>query len=285
MSESDIAAGSRWFYEVSDKLESCRIGLICVTPENQASPWLHFEAGALSKAVDISNICPIGFELSPGQISGPLSQFQSVELNEEGMLKVLSSLNKACAEHALPESELIEIFEVWWPKFDETLKGMPPSPGARPARSIEEQMEELLQLSREILRRDDIELQARTVKMDSLEKISSLHETFLSNVSSMSSSLSEAPQALFREIETLAASDEQSIDKSESVSEEELSPAMLKIQRYFDTLSSDSGGVIDSLSGIVKEFQKMNVADRDISKKLLDEEAGPDSLDDMVDEG
>ena len=113
MSDSDIAAGSRWFYEVSDKLEACRIGLICVTPENQASPWLHFEAGALSKAVDISNICPIGFELSPGQISGPLSQFQSVELDEEGMLKVVSSLNKACAEQALPESELIEIYEVW----------------------------------------------------------------------------------------------------------------------------------------------------------------------------
>jgi hypothetical protein len=75
MSAEDIGAGARWLSEVSATLNASTVGLICVTPENQHNPWLLFEAGALSKTVDQTCVCPILFEMTPGQLNGPMTQF------------------------------------------------------------------------------------------------------------------------------------------------------------------------------------------------------------------
>ena len=75
MSDEDISAGARWSKDLSLQLSEAKLGIICVTPENQNNPWLLFEAGALSKTLDHTNVCPFLHELSPGQLAGPLSQF------------------------------------------------------------------------------------------------------------------------------------------------------------------------------------------------------------------
>ena len=95
MSEEDIVAGSRWSAEISRELSETRVGIICITPENQTSPWLLFEAGALSKTLDQTYVCPVLFDLSAAQLSGPLAQFQGNELSQDGMTKIVSTLNKA----------------------------------------------------------------------------------------------------------------------------------------------------------------------------------------------
>uniref|UniRef100_UPI001C84E834 TIR domain-containing protein n=1 Tax=Paractinoplanes polyasparticus TaxID=2856853 RepID=UPI001C84E834 len=48
VSHEDIEKGQRWAAEISRHLDGSTEGLICVTPENQAKPWLNFEAGALA---------------------------------------------------------------------------------------------------------------------------------------------------------------------------------------------------------------------------------------------
>src|SRR5437868_9968493 len=58
MSQEDIAAGSRWNVEVGEKLKTTKVGVICLTAENLKAPWMHFEAGALSKTVDDAFVCP-----------------------------------------------------------------------------------------------------------------------------------------------------------------------------------------------------------------------------------
>ena len=68
MSDQDISAGARWLTEVSSTLNTTSVGLICVTPENQHNPWLLFEAGALSKTIEQTCVCPIVFEMTPGQL-------------------------------------------------------------------------------------------------------------------------------------------------------------------------------------------------------------------------
>jgi hypothetical protein len=52
MSDEDIDAGSRWLADVTTSLNQAKVGLICVTPENQHKPWLLFEAGALSRSIE-----------------------------------------------------------------------------------------------------------------------------------------------------------------------------------------------------------------------------------------
>src|SRR5687768_2392089 len=69
----DIEKGTRWASEISAMLETCNAGLIFITPDNTQRPWIHFEAGALSKAVNASRVCPILFGLHRGQLDYPLA--------------------------------------------------------------------------------------------------------------------------------------------------------------------------------------------------------------------
>ena len=77
MSDTDIESGQRWQKEISTQLEVCKFGIICVTPENQAKPWLNFEAGALSKTLGSeAYVRPYLYDMEPGDLVGPLPQFQ-----------------------------------------------------------------------------------------------------------------------------------------------------------------------------------------------------------------
>lgn len=189
MSDSDIAAGSRWLSEVSNVLDETSIGIICVTQENLTSPWLDFEAGALSKTLDQSRVCPIGLNLKPGQISGPLSQFQAVSLDEAGIIRVLSTLNKCMGERALPDTELAEIFSVWWPKLHERIAAIPNLPVALPARAAEDQLEELLHIAREQLRRENLRLEASKDKDKKLDDMIELMERSASSIEPMKNAI------------------------------------------------------------------------------------------------
>lgn len=174
MSDNDIEAGARWLAEVSKVLDDANIGIICVTPENLNSPWLHFEAGAISRALDESRVYPVGLGLTPGQIKGPLSQFQAVALDQPGVLKVLSSLNKLLGAAALPEPELEAIFSVWWAELEKRLSEIPKSEAPPVARSQSDQLEELLQLSREHLRRENVRLEGAMLMDGRMEAMAGL---------------------------------------------------------------------------------------------------------------
>src|SRR5208282_4320198 len=58
MSE-EMDKGTRWASGVAEELESSNFGLFCMTRENLDAPWIHFEAGALSKVVAQSYVVPI----------------------------------------------------------------------------------------------------------------------------------------------------------------------------------------------------------------------------------
>jgi hypothetical protein len=60
---------------VADRLEQCRVGIICMTPENLESRWILFEAGALSKTKE-AHVCTLLVGLTPAEVKPPLAQFQ-----------------------------------------------------------------------------------------------------------------------------------------------------------------------------------------------------------------
>jgi hypothetical protein len=101
MSAASIGKGLRWASDLASKLEACNFGLLCLTPENVNAPWLHFEAGALSKLGN-ARVAPILFQVTPNDIQeGPLSQFQAAVLdNEQEMLHLLKSINEAAGDEA-----------------------------------------------------------------------------------------------------------------------------------------------------------------------------------------
>src|SRR5689334_12254492 len=77
VSSKDIFAGTRWQAEIIRELEATSFGIVCVTQENQAQPWINFEAGAIAKAVETSRVVPLAVDLKPSDIKPPLGQFQA----------------------------------------------------------------------------------------------------------------------------------------------------------------------------------------------------------------
>src|SRR5438045_1936561 len=77
LSSADIEKGARWALDLAQELESTSVAVICLTKENLNAPWILFEAGALSKTVGKSFVCPYLFGLDRIDLTGPLLQFQA----------------------------------------------------------------------------------------------------------------------------------------------------------------------------------------------------------------
>src|SRR4051812_36495571 len=79
MSANDIEKGARWRSGLATELEQTSVSVICLTPENLESPWIHFEAGALSKQQQNTYVCTFLFGLEPIDVREPLAQFQATK--------------------------------------------------------------------------------------------------------------------------------------------------------------------------------------------------------------
>jgi len=150
---SDIEKGTRWSADIAKELDDSTAGIFCVTKENLSSQWLMFEAGAISKKVDQSLVCPILIGLDNSDIDGPLTQFQTTLFEKADFKQLVSGLNKANTGTVLKESVLHTVFEKFWPELEENISGILKKEGLADAqgadvRSDREVIEEILDLSR-----------------------------------------------------------------------------------------------------------------------------------------
>jgi hypothetical protein len=163
MSAEDIDKGARWSSEVANKLSSIKAGILCVTADNMEAPWLNFEAGALSTTLEKTFVSPYLIGLRPTDLKGPLVQFQATESNNKSDTHLLiATLNKALGDDALSEKLLGKAFETYWPELELSLQKIqsaktPP----RPQREEREILEELLDLVRDLAKRNPMEISYR----------------------------------------------------------------------------------------------------------------------------
>ncbi|MHB8122929.1 MAG: toll/interleukin-1 receptor domain-containing protein [Desulfuromonadaceae bacterium] len=148
---ADIEKGNRWSTDIAKELDSSSAGIFCLTRDNLESQWLMFEAGAISKRVDKTLVCPILFNLSNSDLKGPLTQFQTTEFNKNEIKKLINSLNRGLDTEKLEEKVLHDVFEMWWPRLEEKVASIlekrhqAHEPELRTDRDI---LEEILSLSR-----------------------------------------------------------------------------------------------------------------------------------------
>jgi hypothetical protein len=95
LSAADVEKGSRWETEIMGKLEEADVGIICLTPGNLDSPWLLFEAGALSKKLGKARVCTYLLDLAPAQVPQPLGMFQHTVIERGETRKLLETINRA----------------------------------------------------------------------------------------------------------------------------------------------------------------------------------------------
>lgn len=154
LSAEDIAKGARWSADIATQLASASFGIICITPENQNSPWVLFEAGALSKALDNTYVVPYLFDLTPTDLRGPLTQFQAAIANKSETFRVLVGMNSMIKDSPLPEQRLYKAFEQWWPQLEKDLGSIPDLARAKKQeRTDRELLEEAVLLLRDLSQR------------------------------------------------------------------------------------------------------------------------------------
>ncbi len=124
MSDADVAAGDRWGQVIAKELEASNFGIICVTPENLASSWLLFEAGALAKSMEGTKVIPLVFNLELSDISGPMAQFQAKKFEKGGLSEVVASINQS-ADQKVPEDRARQLFTALWPDLERQFEAIP----------------------------------------------------------------------------------------------------------------------------------------------------------------
>jgi tetratricopeptide (TPR) repeat protein len=92
-----IEAGTDWLQWILDKLRSCDMAVVVLTPESLSRPWLMWESGAVNGIAlaleQQPQIVPLLFRVNRENVAGPLSRLQA-ELGEteEGVRRVAQAV-------------------------------------------------------------------------------------------------------------------------------------------------------------------------------------------------
>ncbi|MEC3887414.1 toll/interleukin-1 receptor domain-containing protein [Xanthomonas campestris] len=151
VSSRDLDRGSLWFGEINDQLKDTSVGVICLTQENKNRPWILFEAGALAKGLSTSRVCTFLIDLEPKDIEDPLAQFNHTFPSRESVLSLVRTLNASLGANALDNRIVEQVFETYWPQFEERfveiLKTTEQAPPTKP-RPKEDLLGEILENTR-----------------------------------------------------------------------------------------------------------------------------------------
>ena len=148
---SDIEKGTKWSSDISGELEQSDIGIICLTKDNLAKPWILFEAGSLSKNLDSSKVCTLLFDIDSTDLKGPLTTFQTTRFEKSDFKKLVKSINNSGGENKLEDSVLDQVFDMWWGKLESKVNDIlsnNKNTGDTEHRSERDILEEILELSR-----------------------------------------------------------------------------------------------------------------------------------------
>lgn len=145
LSKRDIHAGDRWDRELDTQLENTNFGIICLTRENLSSPWILFEAGALSKFIDTGKVVPLLIDLDISDISGPLARFQAKKFGKSSVYELIQAINLS-SDVPIDDKVLKKSFDkIFWPEIDAIVENIPPPDESdAPVRDQKEILEDLV---------------------------------------------------------------------------------------------------------------------------------------------
>ena len=119
-SPEDTDKGAGWLSQLNTELRQRSVALICLTQENLDAPWLLFEAGALSKAIDSTCVSPLLLGVPPSTLQGPLAQFQATVAERSDVRRLLGTLNRRL-DKPLEDRQLETAFNHLWPQLQQEI--------------------------------------------------------------------------------------------------------------------------------------------------------------------
>ncbi|MBE2219733.1 MAG: toll/interleukin-1 receptor domain-containing protein, partial [Ignavibacteria bacterium] len=171
----DIEKGKRWSKEITDNLEQSNVGIICLNRDNLHEDWIHFEAGALSKTKD-ALICTFLLDVKPSDVEEPLAQFQHTLFTKDDIKRLVMDINKKlklCGEKQLPEKTLENVFNTFWPEFENNISTLlkQGTLATEPIRDLRDIVEEILGIVRGLDRNVDVPTStlSSTIRLDGIK--------------------------------------------------------------------------------------------------------------------
>lgn len=155
-SPEDIQKGENWDSRLTKELEECKYGIVCLTKENVSAPWIHFEAGALSKSLD-SHTSALMIDVVTSDIQGPLSRFQATKCEKEDFYKLVCGINEA-SDNQISEKVLKNSFEAIWDKMNANIQNVikeHPNGSKKPIKEKNKEESDILEELLQLLRKQD----------------------------------------------------------------------------------------------------------------------------------
>lgn len=122
-SYDNIKAGERWSDALDRQLDRSNFAIVCLVPNNLMAPWIHYEAGALSRAKDLA-VAPYCVDLNEGELRDPLARFfQAEQATEDGTFELVKCINGHLGNDALDDTTLQNKFTQFWKDLETKLKG------------------------------------------------------------------------------------------------------------------------------------------------------------------
>lgn len=174
VSSGDIDKGDRGLGKIAGELEESGFGIVVVTPTNQNSSWINFEAGALGKSVTDGRVAPLLVGLTDSDVRGPIKQFQNSEAADPSAVRSLvRSLNKALKD-PLSDGTVDVLFQSHWPELQEAMDKAPEDNDTAPqtrrdeADLLDEVLTTVRSLQRDVVRMQNMMKHGTAVSLEKL---------------------------------------------------------------------------------------------------------------------
>lgn len=105
---TSMEKGVKWEKALDEGLETAELGILCVTRDNFAAPWLMYEAGVLYKTVGKGFVTPFLLDIGPSELSGPLTQFQATVFEEADLGKLMFRVNQRLPQELRIEESIVQ---------------------------------------------------------------------------------------------------------------------------------------------------------------------------------
>jgi hypothetical protein len=119
----EMDKGIRWAREIDAALEGSRFGIVCLTPDNLRSTWIHYETGAVAKTAN-AKVFTFLHGVSWTEVGPPLSAFNHTVAKKDDVFKLVKTINAQFPEVDLPSLRpeiLSQAFDTNWPKLETAL--------------------------------------------------------------------------------------------------------------------------------------------------------------------
>lgn len=134
----EIKKGAFWSEELGRMLEESEAGIVCFTPENLQSPWIHYEAGLIASRVAAARrkrrsgkdadtetnipIYPLLHQLEPAHLAGPLTAYQSATTQQGDVARLIQAIAQQHDSAAKSQECAAKIAANWKPEIYEQFR-------------------------------------------------------------------------------------------------------------------------------------------------------------------